>query len=154
MDSAELPDRSTGPSLAYALLLVVVGGLFWLGSRDIGRTGASQANDPGPRAFPAALAGTLFVAGALYGTWGIAQLADRQRRRALLTVVAMTAYVGLMPVAGFSLATFAFAFCMLVALGAGWWRAACVSAALVALVQLLFRQLFHVILPEINSLNW
>lgn len=146
---------------------MVVGALFWLGSQDIRRTGASQANDPGPRVFPAALAATLLVAGAAYGAWGLASLVQRRsaepraartttadyRLRAVIAAAAMIGYVAVMPIAGFSLSTFAFATGMLVALGAGLVRAACVSAALVGLIQLLFRQLFHVILPGINLMN-
>ncbi len=120
--------------------------------------------DPGPRAMPWALAAALVLAtGAEWrrcrraaagarATPAPAQASPGTGPTARPPIPAavlagLVAYVGILPWAGFSLATLIFATALMWRLGTRWWLAGLVAALLVAGVHLLFVNLFKVPLP-------
>ncbi|MFV1964022.1 MAG: tripartite tricarboxylate transporter TctB family protein [Pirellulaceae bacterium] len=152
-------------SFGLALMLVSVFFLFF--AKDIGRSGLTADNDPGPRALPMAIS-LLLLAG---GMWELA--ADLRCRfrpvstpptddrlipeqapsrgglaNVLFLVVALLLFLLLVHCVGFLWSTSLFALCMTWWLGARWWHALIFSAALVLVIDILFVHMFEVALPS------
>jgi hypothetical protein len=172
-----------GDRLSCGIFLLLVGAVFLVGSRDIRRTGATAEHDPGSRMFPVGLAliltagGAAAVASGLLLKPGPAKLAAAEpaltsppsasdsltdndgrpsaRRRLLpwLLIAGLLACTAAMPTIGFSAGAFLLAAAMMIALRVPWLQAVACSALLVAVVRLLFVQLFQKLLPT-GWLGW
>lgn len=164
----EKPSRSLGP------VLFLVGLLTLILARDIPQSTLGNNEDPGPRAFPNALA-ILLILGGLYeqartlrlrrpapapsaarnksSVWK--NLSRVENRNALILVGALALYLVAIPWVGFPLATLLFSAGMMLQLGAHWRLAAPFSLGLVAVIYLLFTVLFRVQLPVgVLGLSW
>lgn len=143
--------------------------------RGAGYESLGKNHDPGPQALPTALAVALVLA--LIAEWYFSRRSvlaaggtpalpdapqleegtDRQpstqgdapvaSRRTWLLLGALVAYLVCLPRVGFSVSTGVFAFAMMWRLGTRWWVAAPGAVALVAMIHLLFVELFKVQLP-------
>ncbi len=165
----EQPGWSLGP------VLIVVGIATLILARDIPEASLGNNQDPGPRAFPAALA-CLLLLGGIYEVarvllrhkdpvdprpTGVSKGLWRQwlRRPEDVNVLILVGTLGLyllaMPWVGFPAATLLFSVGMMLYLGSRWTLAVPVSVGLVAVIYLLFALLFRVQLPAgVLGLSW
>jgi hypothetical protein len=156
-------------------VLITVGALTLFLAQDVPQTSLGNNQDPGPRAFPVALA-VLLILGGIYelgrfllrrarpgapttAATGLRRLwkplARPENRDALILIGALAFYLTVMPWVGFPLATLAFSAGMMLRLGAPWKLATPVSVGLVVAIYLLFTVLFKVQLPPgVLGLSW
>jgi hypothetical protein len=156
-------------------VLILLGALTLCLAQDIPQTSLGNNRDPGPRAFPTALA-TLLILGGLYelGRSVVRRLRQRpsssdgtrlgsiwtplgqpQNRDALVLIAALALYLAAMPWVGFPLTTLVFSTGMMLRLGAPLRLATPVSLGLVTVIYLLFAVLFKVQLPPgVLGLSW
>jgi hypothetical protein len=160
-DSPKLVHRSS-----LGVLLLVFAALACFYTKDFGRTGLGDNNDPGARFFPLLLAGFL-------GVWGMVDLvrgvvvsrggrgevssavesegpsepAGYDWLSVLLMVFASSAYVVALPWLGFTCSTLVFSIGVMLWLGTRWWLTIVIAVAMAVLVRLLFVGLFKVQLP-------
>jgi len=156
-------------------VLILVGPAALLLARRIPETSLGNNEDPGPRAFPLALA-ALLVAGGLaelilnirrrrsanasprarptLAGWGDSLL-RRENLNAFFLIAALVAYLAAMPWIGFPVATLLFSIGMMLLLGAPIRLTAPFSVGLVVLIYVLFTMLFKVQLPAgVLGLSW
>lgn len=153
---------------AYGWFLIVVAGCALVFAGGIPSSGVGSNADPGPRAFPMALALVLLAGGvhqvATGSRWcrrlrgesaskesgepiGFGSVWERWREVVILAL-ALGIYVPVMPWLGFGISTLLFSGIMMMRLGVRWWIAASMAAGLVLGVKMLFGVLFKVPLPE------
>lgn len=155
-------------SPSFGLLLIVVGVLTLFLSSHIEAPAIGDENDPGPAGLPTAVAIMLLGGGTLLAanwirksgtktasTWLVqapARLrhafAGSSRLNVWFALMGLTAYVVMIPWAGFSISTLLFGISMMIRLGSRWWLALLVSLLAVAIIRLVFVMMFDVYLPE------
>ena len=146
---------------SYGFLLVCIGLLALLFVPRIRDSRLGDNKDPGPRAFPTALALCLVAGGLVQAVRALRQKAPAQgdggagtethvpafRNPALVLLAALILYTAVMPWLGFSLSTFLFAGGMMLWLGTRWWMALVVTGLMIVGIRMLFVWLFKVQLP-------
>ncbi|MCB1097840.1 MAG: tripartite tricarboxylate transporter TctB family protein [Verrucomicrobiae bacterium] len=156
-DSKEVGESPATP-WAFGALLLIAGGLAVAFSMSMRVSGFTDVHDPGPDALPqlmgyALIAGGLvqLVSSALKKTAPMASPANSKDSRCCwsggLVLAQVCAYVALLPILGFVLATLGFAIGLLGWLGVSWKLSAAVAVGLVVIVSVLFTHVFEVILP-------
>jgi len=145
--------------LSWGIFLLAAGSAAFFSALAISESAFTSKNDIGPRAFPMALSAGLVIGGlvevvlALRGRPARKSPGDRRGwhdprlRKVVVLGSVVAAYVTLIPLAGFSLATVAMGTGMTRWLGARWTTGGGFAVALVIAIQLLFGQLFQVQLP-------
>jgi hypothetical protein len=157
--------RGGGEFLGGALILAGALAIYWAGDIPNRTLGANQ--DPGPRAFPIGLGIFLILGGLYHLVGGLSRARNREaeparasplartqawltaerHRDMLILVAALGLYIPAIPWLGFSLSTGLFAAGMMARLGTRWRWAVPVAIVLVAIIHLLFVNLFRVQLP-------
>ena len=157
-------------SLSFGLLLIGIAVIALIFSKDIQQPGIRSGGDPGPKAFPIAIAILMIVGGTFEaGRWFWqhrrshrayeefpAEFADSEaddisaagKLNVLILVIAMAVYLPAITFIGFSISTFLFATGMMIRLGTRAWLAAATTLGLLILIRLLFVFVFGVQLPE------
>lgn len=149
---------------SYGLLLVCIGVFTLIFVPRIRDPQLGDNKDPGPRAFPTALAVCLLAGGLAQAVNALRKApAERGedvdigneyqgrtpafRNPAVVLLAALIVYAGVMPWLGFSISTFLFAGGMMLWLGTRWWVALLLTVLMIAAIRLLFVSLFKVQLP-------
>ncbi len=157
-------------SLSFGLLLIGIAVIALIFSKDIEQPGIRSGGDPGPKAFPIAIAILMIVGGTFEaGRWVWQQrrshrdsgefpteLADTEtdvvstagKLNVLILVIAMAVYLPAITFIGFSISTFLFATGMMIRLRTRAWVAAATTLGLLILIRVLFVFVFGVQLPE------
>ncbi len=154
-------------SLSLGLALCGVASVALYFSKDIRFTGLSAHGGVGPRAFPIGL-GVCLLLGGIYemACWLLAkplapangsggQLRPLESKsggtvNVLLVLASLAIYIPAITWIGFSLSSWLFATALMTRLGNRLYWSALTSAALVAMIKLLFLYLFKVQLPDGN----
>lgn len=153
-DSEEL-EKGRRWALGVFLLLLGAGAIALSGMMKV--SGFTDSHDPGPAALPRLAGGVLAIGGLVEIVHYFVRRRSQQGAGAtsldavksgVTILVQVIAYVALLPLLGFSLATCAFTTALLRWFGAGWKMSAGVSVALVLVINILFSQVFEVILPS------
>ena len=136
--------------------MIVVGSLaIWLSSEIVTSRIANEA-DPGSRAFPVALSLVLIAGGLAEGSAAVRGTrpgieTDHRfaggRLNFVLMLFTLCVYVWLLSILGFASATLLFAFAWMWRLGSRPVSSLILSAILVLVIEVLFREVFHVQLP-------
>ena len=147
-------DRATAPwGFGVFLLLAGVVAIVLTGQMKV--SGFTDAHDPGPDALPRVLAILMIVGGV---TEVIRAVLNRRAPSdslgagdsgwsGCIVLVQVVLYVALLPVLGFIVSTICFSVALLRWFGASWKLALSMAVSLVAVVSLLFSQVFEVVLP-------
>ena len=149
-----------GVSLPFAMALIVVGGVCFIGGLRIEQSVTSDEDDPGPKALPLVLGGALFLGGV--GSCISMLIRPRQEDapsgktdagmagfgNAPVALSAFVAYVIAIGWLGFQVSTLTFVWSMLVWLGARWWSALLMAVLVIGVVRFVFGNLLYVQLPE------
>lgn len=158
-------DAQQGGGVSTSLLFVAIGVVVLLGLRDTRRTGATSPLDPGPRAFPMALA-ALLMAGGVWELVAWIRVARVRGRDAgfgirnestlsatpsilsgVLVAAGVALFIWLLPHVGFAVSAGALVLGLALYLGTRPLAAMLAAVVLVSLVHLLFGLLFEVALP-------
>ncbi len=165
MESSQAESR---PSVTLGVALILVAAFFIVFAKDIPRVGLAGDADPGPRAFPLAMAIVVAAGGLIEliraamslrqtrgtrshvsestGAKNIASARTSYKNFALLTGATFVYLVALSWL-GFQISTLLFSSAVLSWLGARWWSALLAGLMIVIVVRVLFVGLFHVQLP-------
>ncbi len=158
---------SSNSSLSLGIALLVVGAFFFLFAGGIKTSAFAGKGDPGPRAIPVTLSIVLMLGGMLeiraYAKRGRGPKEEERRgkvwlqpgnKKVVVFTTMLLVYLITIPFA-FYASTFVFAALAVWYLGARWWAALLVSAAIVTVVWVLFVRLFLVPLPNLlDTLNF
>ena len=149
-------DEGAAPSPLFAWALLAVSACFLWFATEIPQSALSGKHDPGPRALPILLSCLLAAGGcfelirAAWRRFGAKQHAlSPQRsgscnRQVLILAGGLVCYLAVISQLGFYATTSVFAFLASWWLGARWWSAMLASAAMMAVVFLLFGVVFEV----------
>ena len=162
---------SKGPS--FGLFLIGIGILALILARQISRPGLGDNRDPGPRAFPVALAAGLIAGGLIESAragmkrfrtgrsqtenaaTAEAAQAGENLVNALVLFAGLLLYLAAMPWCGFSVSTLLFSLGVMLRLGVRRALASVVSLSMIVAIHLLFVKLFKVQLPTgVLGLPW
>ena len=156
-----MSDQSTGSgsSVSFGVALLVIGAFFLFFAGSIKTSVFAGNGDPGPRAIPITLSIALMLGGVIelgaYAKRGRAPKREKhpdkfwrqpENRKIVVFTTMLLVYLITLPFA-FYASTFVFGTLAIRYLGARWWAALLVSAAIVIVVWVLFVQLFLVPLP-------
>ncbi len=152
---------SSKSSVSLGVALLVVGAFFFFFAGGIETSAFAGKGDPGPRAIPVTLSIVLMLGGLIeigvYAKRGRAPKVEEPsgkvwlqpgNKKVVVFTTMLLVYLITIPFA-FYTSTFVFAALAVWYLGARWWAAFLVSAAIVTVVWVLFVRLFLVPLPTL-----